>query len=147
MFDFHLRFLPAIIRIFETSDVQFVFWAEDDIIFPPKNQLPMLLKFLESDGRSSAVAVWWCAWLRVQGVPRYGAHFLCVTRVGASILKAHLDCLRAECFGPGPRISYLCALDTFLFNSVGVVRDGVALVKATPKSWAKQRRHAFKGRR
>ena len=136
MWDWHQRFLDMASQVFNTSDVQFVCWAEGDIGFRKHDLLSGLLSDLRTRS-SGSPACWWTAWMKVKGEPRYGAHFGCLTRDGCSVVEDYLNSLRTRAIDEGDPLGYLMGLDAFLYKTQGVEYNGVTF----------QAVHPLKGRR
>ena len=144
LWDFHKCFLPLAAAAFDDDpNLEVIFWVEDDVKMMPGVDAGSLLDAVKQAG----AAITWLAFTIVKGTPTFGTHLAGISRDGVALALRELDRLEEEFATQGSRLKYLMGLDTFFKKSLRTSIDGTALVKAVPKSMARQRSHSFKGRR
>ena len=141
-YDFTECFLPYCAKVFRQHPcIEVIWWVEDDIKFTKDSDYSML----EHSAKEDNACMLWYGYLNVKGEPRYGSHFVGVTRAGIVKTRRHVRDHRSS--GVHEAGTHLMGLDTFLYKLSKKCDEPMPLVRAAKSSWAGQRTHALKGRR
>jgi len=139
---FENRFLPmALARFRKDAALQFIAYVEDDCIAKPGGDAAATMAIAVKHAPSAS----WVGYAKVGGVPRYGSHFVVLTRDSARWLLRHSVSQRKE---KAPWQHYV-GLDTFLHSVVKgrfALAGGDAVVKTSDEALWGQRTHALAGR-